>query len=641
MNQPSGFFQRYAVRIAAVLVLAVLYGFGRLPTLPQDEREALAARFAFERRELPAPPDPPEALRRAIRPVHPDYAGIAAWISSVGAGVGLHDLDGDGLANDACHVEARSDQVIVAPLPGTGDRFPLFTLEPEPAHDRDTIAPMGCLPGDWNEDGRTDLLVYYWGRPPVAFLRHADGSPAAAAYRAVPVAPVQERWFTNALTSADVDGDGHLDLIVGNYFPDGGRVLDAQGTDPQHMHYSMSRSENGGKNRLLLWRRASAGAEPAVVFADVADAFDPQTTFSWTLSVGAADLDGDLKPEIYFGNDFGRDRLLHNLSTPGRPRFAVANGRKTFTTPTSKVLGHDSFKGMGTDFADLNGDGWLDIYVSNIAQNWALEESHFLWMSTGRPELLKKGIAPYTEESEPLGLARSGWGWDTRLADFDNDGVLEATQAIGFIRGESNRWPELHELAMGNDNNIVRPGMWPNFKQGDDLSGHLHNPFFVRAESGRYFDLAKEVGLGDSRVSRGIALTDADADGDLDFAVANQWQTSYYIENTSPRRNASLGLDLRLPAGAPENGGTRPAVGASATVHLPDGRRMVAQVDGGSGHSGKRAPVLHFGLGRLQAGTPLQVDVAWRDARGIHRQTLRLAPGHHRVLLNSKTEKAG
>ncbi|HVR99375.1 MAG TPA: ASPIC/UnbV domain-containing protein [Thermoanaerobaculia bacterium] len=642
MNQPSGFFQRYAVRIVAVLVLAVLYGFGRLPTLSQDERETLAARFAFERRELPAPPGPPETLGRTIRPVHPDYAGIAGWISSVGAGVGLHDIDGDGLANDACHVETRVDRVIVAPLPGTGDRFPLFTLEPEPAHDRDTIAPMGCLPGDWNEDGSTDLLVYYWGRPPVAFLRRAaaadNGLPAAAAYRPVPLAPAQERWFTNALSSADVDGDGHLDLIVGNYFPDGARVLDAKdSTERQHMQHSMSRSENGGKNRLLLWRRASAGPEPAVAFADVPDAFDPQTTYSWTLALGAADLDGDLRPEIYFGNDFGNDRLLYNLSTPGRPRFAAANGRKTFTTPNSKVLGHDSFKGMGTDFADLNGDGWLDIYVSNIAQNWALEESHFLWMSTGEPELLKKGIAPYTEKSEPLGLARSGWGWDSRLADFDNDGVLEATQAIGFLRGERNRWPELHELAMGNDNNIVRPSMWPNFRQGDDLSGHLHNPFFVRAESGRYFDLADEVGLGDSRVSRGIALADADADGDLDFAVANQWQTSYYIENTSPRRNASLGLDLRLPAGP----GTRPAVGAAATVHLPDGRRLVAQVDGGSGHSGKRAPLLHFGLGPLQAGTPLQVDVAWRDARGIHRQTLRLAPGHHRVLLNSKTEKAG
>ena len=52
--------------------------------------------------------------------------------------------------------------------------------------------------------------------------------------------------------------------------------------------------------------------------------------------------------------------------------------------PKSKVLGHDSFKGMGVDFADLNGDGMLDMYVSNIAAEYALEESHFVWVSTGR-----------------------------------------------------------------------------------------------------------------------------------------------------------------------------------------------------------------------------------------------------------------
>jgi hypothetical protein len=638
MNDRPGFFRRHATRLVAILVLLVLYGFGRQPTLPPDER------FAFARTPLPDPPDTPEALARTIRPVHPDLAGIAGWISTVGAAIGLTDLDADGLANDACHVDTRDDRVVVSPVPGTGDRFALFTLEPAPLpHDRATMAPMGCLPGDWNEDGRMDLLVYYWGRPPIAFLRRAgDGAPAASAFRPVPVAPVGERWYTNALTSADVDGDGHLDLIVGNYFPDGARILDARGGGREHMHRSMSRSENGGKNRLLLWQAGDAGdigADPSVRFVDVPDAFDPQTTFSWTLAAGAADLDGDLLPEIYFGNDFGNDRLLSNRSTPGHPRFVPIEGRRTFLTPASKVLGHDSFKGMGTDFVDLNGDGWLDIYVSNIAQNWALEESHFVWVSTGDAAALRRGVAPYRDMSEPLGLARSGWGWDARFADFDDDGVPEATQAIGFLRGERNRWPELHELAMGNDNNMYRPASWPHFLPGDDLSGHLHNPFFVRAASGRYFDLAEDVpGLGDPQVSRGISLADVDGDGDLDFAVANQWETSYFFRNDSPRRNASLELDLRLPA--PE-GRSRPAVGAAVTVHLPDGRRLVAQVDGGTGHSGKRAPELHFGLGRLAASTPLAVEAAWRDETGtVRRQTIRLTPGRHSVLLGGSRTPA-
>ena len=73
--------------------------------------------------------------------------------------------------------------------------------------------------------------------------------------------------------------------------------------------------------------------------------------------------------------------------------------------------------------------------------------------------------------AEALGLSRSGWGWDCRLADFDNDGVLEAVQAVGFIRGKINRWPELQSLGTSNSRMVHDPRFWPNFKPGADLSG--------------------------------------------------------------------------------------------------------------------------------------------------------------------------
>lgn len=611
-----------AKKVVAALIVLAMFGMARLPVTPDSEQRELASRFKFEKHELPGVPG---KQFRNVRDVHPSLERISAWISSVGGAVALNDLDGDGLSNDVVYVETRSDQVIVAPVPTTGDRFEPFELiSDDSAYKPGTTAPMGAIPADLNQDGLMDLLVYYWGRTPVAFLRIGDAPLSAAGFKSVELVEGAQRWFTNAATIADIDGDGMLDIVIGNYFNDGGNILDKDGTGIEEMQHSMSRAYNGGHNRIL--RCAAIGDN--LRYEEFM--FEEQIARGWTLALGACDLDGDLLPEIYFANDFGPDRLLHNRSKPGEIEFALLHGRKEWTTPNSQRIGVDSFKGMGVDFGDINGDGIPDIYVSNIAAPWMLLESHYMWVSVDDASAMKEGRAPYQNHSERLGLSRSGWGWETKLDDFDNDGALEAIQATGFVRGDKNRWPELQELATANDEFLPDPRFWFRCQPGDDISGYQHNPFFVRASSGRFVDLAKPIGIDEPMVTRGIATADVNGDGLLDFAVGNQWEASFLYLNKSEKAGRSLILNLRLPT---SNGRSRSAVDATATVELPNGRKIARQVDGGNGHSGARSNELCFGLGDTNS-EQITVTVKWRDANGKPQsQRLQLPPGRHEILL--------
>ena len=646
MNQTArkpAFIWRHATPIAAALLVAAGYWMTAEPVFSDSARQEAAGRFRFSATPLHEWKD---VEHKYVRQVHPSFERLSAMVSALGAAVALHDLDGDGLANDLCHVDPRTDRVTLSPVPGTGNRYSPFYLTADGLSVDATMAPMGCLPGDMNEDGLADVLVYYWGRTPVTFLRKSGSKLDASAFVAQEIMPGHERWYSNSAAFADFDGDGHLDIVIGNTSQDGARVLDANAAGVEVLPESRSRALNGGWNRILAWSGAASGDAPSVSYVEAKGLLAEDVARGWTLALGMADLDGDLLPEIYFANDYGPDRLLHNRSKPGRLHFALAEGRKDFFTPASFVVGRDSFKGMGLDYADMNGDGWLDMYVSNIAAPYAFQESHLLWVSTGEPGKLRQGIAPYRQESEQHGLSRSGWAWDARLADFDNDGVVEVVQATGFIKGKVNRWPEMQALGTVNDTLVHDPRNWPRFKPGDDLSGHEPNCFFVRDKNGRYFDIARDIGLGRPMVSRGIAIADVDGDGDLDMALANQYESSVFYRNDGPRAGRFLGLNLMMPAAGQNSLLTvrkgrvampgRPAIGAQATVILPNGQRRVAQVDGGSGHSGKRAPELHFGLGQL-GNEPLKVELRWRDAKGaVQKSILTLAHGWHTIMLGTE-----
>lgn len=617
-----------------------------------------AAKYKFHELPIAMPPGYNRQHMNTIRVVNPEFEKIRSWISAVGASVAINDITGHGRSDGMCMVDTRTNEVIVTytPTAPKDDRFTPFILSPKPLPYDNTMAPTGCAAGDFTGDGRIGFLVTYWGRTPILFLPKSNANtPSPSAYVAQELVPSQSldgkyhgpRWNTDAVYISDLDGSGHPSIMVGNYFPDSD-VLDPNGLKNVSMPNSLSSGNNAGGDHVLRWYSAKSGTHPQANYVEEEGAIPFQSSTGWTLAISGADLTGQGLPDVYIANDFGHGHLLYNESTPGHIKFIEAIGTRTSTTPKSFVVGNGSFKGMGVDFADLNGKGKFDFVVSNINVAWGLEESNLVFINQAKSDAdmekqLAGGVAPFTQEAQQYGLAWTGWCWDVKTGDFLNDGQQDVVQTDGFVSGTTNRWNWLQEAATENDDLLVSPAMWPNFQPGDDLSGHEALAFYAKNPDGKYVNISSELGLADPVPTRAIATGDTTGTGTLDFAVARQWGAPAFYANESTDRGHSLELELYRPSTDPTDAGKgleaigTPAYGATVTIKTPNGTQ-VSQLDGGGGHVGFRSFDVHFGIGSYSG--PVSAHIEWRDANGsLHQQTLNLMPGIHTLMLTGTAQE--
>jgi len=432
-----------------------------------------------------------------------------------------------------------------------------------------TGVSMGSIWGDYNNDGFEDVFVYKWGRQ-LLYRNQGNG-----VFENVTPESGLDFWMNaNSAVWTDINRDGFIDLYIGGYFPEEFNLWKVETT--RIMQESFEYANNGGRNYLFLNRGNGK-------FEDVTYAYGVECT-RWTMSVGAADLNGDKWPDLYLANDYGPEVLFINQE-----------GKK-FEQASGTTLEQTSKSGMNVAFGDLYNDGTPDVYVTNISKPGYLFQGNNL----RRNLITKNGKMINIAIGE---IANAGWSWGAQFGDLNNDGYLDLFVANGFISAnpEKDYWYEMGQVAMGNNQIFQDVNNWAAMDD-QSLSGYETSRLYLNDGAGGFYDVAKVAGIVDQYDGRGVALVDLFNRGMLDVVVANQNGPLLVYQNQVDEENSWISFDLK---GISSNSS---AIGAEIHVYW-ENNQQVQFVSGGDSFAAQSQRRRHFGLGN--AVKIEKVEIFW------------------------------
>jgi hypothetical protein len=491
------------------------------------------------------------------------YAKIMAGYTALGASASVADYDGDGFEDIFVTDSSRDGRNHLYHNNGNFTFTDVAVSAGVAVGNDDRNASADSLWFDYDNDGHPDLLVVRFGRSQL-FRNRGDGTFVDVTREAG-----LDRYM-NAITAVafDYDRDGFNDLFIGCYFP----PVDVFHPDtPRFFPESFETANNGGG--VVVFRNDGRGH-----FADVTDRVGLRTS-GWALDLGHADANNDGYDDLYVACDFGTDR------------FFVNNGDGTFTDRTREAIGFDTRKGMNVDWGDFDNDGLLDVFVTNITDDY-MREGNFLWRNNGN--------LTFTDVARETGAYDTGWGWGARFFDYDNDGWPDLYVTNGWVSaGPESYVPDIFKL-------IIRPGVdladarnWPPMGS-KSLSGFQKKKLLHNEQGHAFIDRASRHGVDSTRDGRGVAVADFDNDGRLDMFVANANSSPYLYRNVMPAGPHWAAFVLE---GTKSNRG---AVGAQVRA-TTGGRTRLQFVDGGNGFAAQSSARVHFGLGASSRIDTLEV----------------------------------
>ena len=469
---------------------------------------------------------------------------LSNLVESVGGGAAFFDYDQDGyldlyLVNGSHNgdLSDQEDELDYRPVNelyrNLGDGS--FEDTTKRAKVGDDGYGMGVTIGDFDNDGYPDIYVSNYG-PNKLFRNKGDGTfedvskKTGVAGNETSVGAV---WF-------DYDNDGHLDLYVGNYVK----------FDPEYEYYYAPDGFPGpmaydGQPDRLYHNNGNGSFEDVTEQLGI---FNPEGR---AMGVGSADYNNDGWMDIYVANDHMVNYLYENQEGKGFKDVGIATG-----TAFNQV--GEATISMSVDFADFNGDGLLDLFVSD----------------DGYCSLFaNQGDNVFSEMSYHAGIAQASGqhvGWATAFIDFDNDGdkdIFKVNGELKHLYGQEDQLFENVDVEKFND---------------------------ISVESGAHFL--------EEKVSRGACFGDYDNDGDIDVYIVNLDDYGILLRNDRGNKNNWLILHLKGTESS------RDAIGARVKVTV-NGVTQIDQKKGGCGYLSQNDPRLHFGLGDAESVD--KIEITW------------------------------